>query len=75
MLLPSGNEWSIGIKDTSLFIVIGVAELTHQGQEIIAGSVRTLKIWSAVTVFSLIITITLVLNFILLLNESMMKIL
>ncbi len=32
MLPPLGNQWIISIKDTSLFIVIGVAELTRQGQ-------------------------------------------
>ncbi len=40
MLPPLGNQWIISIKDTSLFIVIGVAELTRQGQEIIAGNFR-----------------------------------
>ncbi|MGO0323964.1 ABC transporter permease subunit, partial [Escherichia coli] len=30
MLPPLGNQWIISIKDTSLFIVIGVAELTRQ---------------------------------------------
>ncbi len=29
---PLGNQWIISIKDTSLFIVIGVAELTRQGR-------------------------------------------
>lgn len=56
MLPPLGNQWIISIKDTSLFIVIGVAELTRQGQEIIAGNFRALEIWSAVAVFYLIIT-------------------
>ncbi len=50
MLPPLGNQWIISIKDTSLFIVIGVAELTRQGQEIIAGNFRALEIWSAVAV-------------------------
>ncbi|MBO9121513.1 MAG: glutamine ABC transporter permease GlnP [Escherichia coli] len=56
-----------------LFIVIGVAELTRQGQEIIAGNFRALEIWSAVAVFYLIIT--LVLSFILRRLERRMKIL
>lgn len=43
MLPPLGNQWIISIKDTSLFIVIGVAELTRQGQEIIAGNFRALE--------------------------------
>ncbi|KAF1852616.1 hypothetical protein Lal_00008752 [Lupinus albus] len=59
MLPPLGNQWIISIKDTSLFIVIGVAELTRQGQEIIAGNFRALEIWSAVAVVYLIITLVL----------------
>jgi ABC-type multidrug transport system fused ATPase/permease subunit len=43
MIPALGNQWIISIKDTSLFIVIGVAELTRQGQEIIAGNFRALK--------------------------------
>ena len=70
---PLGNQWIVSIKDTSLFIVIGVAELTRQGQEIIAGNFRALEIWSAVAVFYLIIT--LVLSFILRRLERRMKIL
>ena len=73
MLPPLGNQWIISIKDTSLFIVIGVAELTRQGQEIIAGNFRALEIWSAVAVIYLIIT--LVLSFILRRLERRMKIL
>ena len=56
MLPPLGNQWIVSIKDTSLFIVIGVAELTRQGQEIIAGNFRAMEIWSAVAVIYLIIT-------------------
>ncbi len=59
MLPPLGNQWIISIKDTSLFIVIGVAELTRQGQEIIAGNFRALEIWSAVAVIYLVITLVL----------------
>ena len=44
MLPPLGNQWIVSIKDTSLFIVIGVAELTRQGQEIIAGNFRAMEI-------------------------------
>ncbi|NIG62761.1 MAG: glutamine ABC transporter permease GlnP [Serratia symbiotica] len=73
MLPPLGNQWIISIKDTSLFIVIGVAELTRQGQEIIAGNFRALEIWSAVAVIYLIIT--LVLSFMLRHLERRMKIL
>ena len=53
--------------------LIGVAELTRQGQEIIAGNFRALEIWSAVAVIYLIIT--LVLSFILRRLERRMKIL
>ncbi|MCW2473362.1 MULTISPECIES: glutamine ABC transporter permease GlnP [unclassified Symbiopectobacterium] len=72
MLPPLGNQWIISIKDTSLFIVIGVAELTRSGQEIIAGNFRALEIWSAVAVIYLVIT--LVLSFILRLLERKLKI-
>lgn len=59
MLPPLGNKWIVSIKDTSLFIVIGVAELTRQGQEIIAGNFRAMEIWSAVAVIYLIMTLAL----------------
>ncbi|MCG8710535.1 glutamine ABC transporter permease GlnP [Brenneria sp. 4F2] len=72
MLPPLGNQWIISIKDTSLFIVIGVAELTRSGQEIIAGNFRALEIWSAVAVIYL--CITLVLSFILRRLERRLKI-
>ncbi|OSN02343.1 MULTISPECIES: glutamine ABC transporter permease GlnP [Lonsdalea] len=72
MLPPLGNQWIISIKDTSLFIVIGVAELTRQGQEIIAGNFRALEIWSAVAVIYLVIT--LVLSFLLRRLERRLKI-
>ncbi|MGG2141514.1 glutamine ABC transporter permease GlnP [Symbiopectobacterium sp. RP] len=72
MLPPLGNQWIISIKDTSLFIVIGVAELTRSGQEIIAGNFRVLEIWSAVAVIYLVIT--LVLSFILRQLERKLKI-
>lgn len=56
MIPPLGNQWIVSIKDTSLFIVIGVGELTRQGQEIIAGNFRALEIWSAVALIYLLIT-------------------
>lgn len=59
-MTPSlGNQWITSIKDTSLFIVIGVAELTRQGQEIIAGNFRALEVWSAVAIIYLIIILSL----------------
>lgn len=72
MLPPLGNQWIISIKDTSLFIVIGVSELTRQGMEIIAGNFRALEIWSAVAVIYLVIT--LVLSFLLRRLERRLKI-
>ena len=73
-MLPSlGNQLIISIKDTSLFIVIGAAELTRSGQEIIAGNFRALEIWTAVGVIYLIITQ--VLNIVLRSLERRMKIL
>jgi glutamine transport system permease protein len=69
---PLGNQFIISLKDTSLFIVIGVGELTRQGQEIMASNFRALEIWSAVAVCYLIMTsaLALVLKFI----ERRMKI-
>ncbi|EMM6762272.1 glutamine ABC transporter permease GlnP [Pluralibacter gergoviae] len=73
-MLPSlGNQLIISIKDTSLFIVIGAAELTRSGQEIIAGNFRALEIWTAVGIIYLIITQ--VLNLVLRSLEKRMKIL
>ncbi len=43
-----GNQFIVSVKDTSLFIVIGVGELTRQGQEIMASNFRAVEIWSAV---------------------------
>lgn len=72
MLPPLGNQWIVSIKDTSLFMVIGVAELTRQGQEIIAGNFRAMEIWSAVAVIYLIITLAL--SFVLRKIEKKLKI-
>jgi glutamine transport system permease protein len=59
---PLGNQFIISLKDTSLFIVIGVGELTRQGQEIMASNFRALEIWSAVAVCYLIMTSALALT-------------
>src|SRR5690625_3304091 len=37
MIPPLGNQFIVSLKATSLFIVIGVGELTRQGQEIKIG--------------------------------------
>jgi len=56
MIPPLGNQFIISLKDTSLFIVIGVGELTRQGQEIMASNFRALEIWLTVAVLYLVMT-------------------
>ncbi|REG49339.1 L-glutamine ABC transporter membrane protein [Paraburkholderia sp. BL6669N2] len=56
LIPPLGNQCIVSLKDTSLFIVIGVGELTRQGQEIIAGNFRAVEIWSVVAVIYLVLT-------------------
>ena len=70
---PLGNQVIISLKDTSLFIVIGVAELTRQGQEVMASTFRAVEIWSTVAVLYLAMTLSLTL--ILRIVEKRMKIL
>lgn len=50
-----GNQFIVSLKDTSLFIVIGVGELTRQGQEIMAANFRAVEIWTAVAVIYLLL--------------------
>jgi glutamine transport system permease protein len=73
MIPPLGNQFIVSLKDTSLFIVIGVGELTRQGQEIMAANFRAVEIWSAVAVLYLLMTGTLTL--ILRVTEKRMRIL
>ena len=73
MTPPLGNQFIVSLKDTSLFIVIGVGGLTRQGQEIMAANFRAVEIWSAVAVFYLIMTGTLTL--VLRITEKRMRIL
>jgi glutamine transport system permease protein len=73
MIPPLGNQFIVSLKDTSLFIVIGVGELTRQGQEIMAANFRAVEVWSAVAIFYLIMTGTLTL--ILRVTEKRMRIL
>jgi len=61
MIPPLGNQFIVSLKDTSLFIVIGVGELTRQGQEIMAANFRAVEIWTAVAVLYLVMTGTLTL--------------
>lgn len=51
---PLGNQFIVSLKDTSLFIVIGVGELTRQGQEIMAANFRAVEIWTAVALLYLV---------------------
>ncbi len=55
MIPALGNQCITSLKDTSLFIVIGVGELTRQGQEIMAENYRAVEIWTAVAVIYLLI--------------------
>ena len=73
MIPPLGNQFIVSLKDTSLFIVIGVGELTRQGQDIMAANFRAVEIWSAVAVLYLIMTSTLTL--VLRVTEKRMRIL
>ncbi len=73
LIPPLGNQFIVSLKDTSLFIVIGVGELTRTGQEIMASNFRAVEIWSAVAVIYLIMTGTL--SLILRIVERRMKIL
>lgn len=59
MIPPLGNQFIISLKDTSLLVVIGVAELTRQGQEIIAVHFRAFEVWLAVALLYLAMTTTL----------------
>ena len=56
LIPPLGNQYIVSLKDTSLFIVIGVAELTRTGQEIMASNFRAVEIWTAVGIIYLIMT-------------------
>ena len=73
LIPPLGNQFIVSLKDTSLFIVIGVGELTRQGQEIMAANFRAVEIWSAVAILYLLMTGTLTL--ILRVTEKRMRIL
>lgn len=44
------NQWCITIKDTSIISVLGFAELTKMGQQIIARTYRSFELWIMVGV-------------------------
>ncbi len=73
MTPPMGNQFIISLKDTSLFIVIGVGELTRQGQEIMAANFRAVEVWSAVAIIYL--AMISLLSFCLRLVEKRMRVL
>jgi glutamine transport system permease protein len=58
MIPPLGNQFIISLKDTSLLVVIGVGELTRQGQEIIATNFRAFEVWLTVAIIYLVLTMT-----------------
>ncbi|MBW2573141.1 MAG: nickel transporter, partial [Deltaproteobacteria bacterium] len=53
-----GNQFIISLKDTSLLVVIGVGELTRQGQEIIAVNFRAFEVWMTVAIIYLVMTMS-----------------
>jgi glutamine transport system permease protein len=55
-LPASGNQLIITVKDTSLLAVIGVAEVTHEGQIIIANTFRAFETWTTVAAIYLVLT-------------------
>lgn len=49
------NQWCITIKDTSIISVIGLAELTKVGQQIIARTYRSFEVWIIVGIMYFVI--------------------
>ena len=58
MIPPLTNQCIISLKDTSLLVVIGVGELTRQGQEIISVNFRAFEVWLTVAIFYVIMTLS-----------------
>jgi glutamine transport system permease protein len=58
MIPPLGNQFIISLKDTSLLTVIGVAELTRVGQEVIAVNFRAFEVWLTVGLTYLVMTMS-----------------
>lgn len=59
MIPPMMNQFIMGVKDTSLLAVIGVAELTQRGQSIYAVNYRAFEILTLVALTYFILTYTL----------------
>ena len=49
------NQFVITLKDTSLLAVLGLAELTYQGQQIIANNFRSAEMWLIVGAMYLVV--------------------
>lgn len=66
MIPPLGNQFIISLKDTSLFAVIGVGELTRQGQISVSTTFAAFEIYTFVALlyFVLNVTISLILRMI-----------
>ena len=58
IIWPQAFRRMIPLKDTSLLVVIGVGELTRQGQEIIAVNFRAFEVWLTVAIFYLAMTLS-----------------
>lgn len=58
MIPPLGNQFIISLKDTSLLTVIGVAELTRQGQEIVAVNFRSYEVYLTIAFVYLCMTMS-----------------
>ncbi|MBA1147094.1 ABC transporter permease subunit [Ectothiorhodospiraceae bacterium WFHF3C12] len=56
---PLGNQFIISLKDSALFIVIGVGELAQQGDRLVAETGRAIEVWTTVGVIYLAMTFTL----------------
>jgi glutamine transport system permease protein len=59
MGIPAAAAAGTQANPDYLAVCIGVAELTRQGQEIIAGNFRALEVWSAVALIYLFVTLCL----------------
>ncbi len=49
------NQWCITIKDTSIICVIGLAELTWAGQQIIARTYQSFQVWLMVGILYFVV--------------------
>lgn len=54
---PLGNEFIALLKDSSLVMVIGLAELSRQAQLIIANNYASIQVWALTAIIYLIMTL------------------